>query len=266
MRADFRTWHGTSKCADARRYPTCRDEQVVYDIRGVQGKTDTIAVVAERLAKQQRQFIGDYRLVRVGDSTWAADIRDGQYRRRLTLRYLGREFAGEIIDVVSGRRVRAITLSDVGGVWWRRISAPESLVVKLYRELAGQVVINNVELTPPDILGESRKRMGEYFDASMIGLSLAERQCRSEKEEALCGLDFDPFWNSQDPTGTQVDVLRGADSTRIGIQLRHAYDGKLDTLTFRMVKTPAGWRIHDVEYSDHVSLATLLRGKPPSYR
>lgn len=258
----FHTWYGTSKCADREHQPACTDEQVVYEIRAVKGKTDTISLAAERLVKQQRHFVGDYRLVRVGDSTWSADIRRGQSRGRLTLRYSGGRFVGEIVDLVSSRTVRVIALTDEGSIWRRRISAPESLIVKLYREMAGQVVINNVELEPVGVFFQSQKRMSDYLDRTLISLVLAGRQCSGRTD--VCGLDFDPIWNSQDPGGTQVEFLTGPDSPRIDVQLRHAFDGKLDTLTYRIVKTRDGWRIHDIEYSDHPSLTAILLGKPPS--
>jgi hypothetical protein len=258
----FHTWYGTSKCTDRQHYPACTDEQVVYEIRAVHGKTDTISAIAEKIVKQKREFVADYRLVHVADSTWSTEIRAVRFHGRLTLRYSAQRFAGELIDLESNRRVRAIALTDESAIWRRRISAPESLVVKLYREMAGQAVIGNVELEPLDVFGQSREGMADYLDASLIGLVLADRQC--SRTNGVCNLDFGPIWNSQDPTGTVIEVLTGPDSTRIGVQLRHTYDGKLDTLTYRMVKTRAGWRIHDIEYSDHTSLATMLRGKPPS--
>jgi hypothetical protein len=258
----FHTWYGTSRCVDRQRYPSCADEQVVYEIRPLHGRSDTISVVAERIVNDKRTFLGDYRLAHTQDSTWSGEIPTAQ-SHRLTLRYTARRFTGELVDRASNRLVRVIALIDDGSIWRRRISAPESLVAKLYRELAGEAVMNDSELAPHDLFFESRDVMRHYLDPSLIGLILEDRRC-SERMQGICALDFSPIWNSQDPAGTQIDFLKERDTTRIAVQLRHSYDGRLDTLTYRMIKTPAGWRIHDIEYSNHKSLVTMLRGKPPS--
>ncbi len=135
---------------------------------------------------------------------------------------------------------------------------PLAVVTKLYQEYAAQAVIDSPEFSMEDLFGRPRAAMARYLDDPLIALVLADRACSARKQE-VCNLDFMPIWDAQDAAGATVKISEGKDPSRVPAEI-HSSDG-VRHLTFVMVKSAAGWRIHDIEY-DKGSLVKILRGKP----
>jgi hypothetical protein len=135
---------------------------------------------------------------------------------------------------------------------------PLAVVTKLYQEYAAQAVIDSPEFSMEDLFGRPRAAMARYLDDPLIALVLADRACSARKQE-VCNLDFMPIWDAQDAAGATVKISEGKDPSRVAAEI-HFSDG-VRHFTFVMVKSAAGWRIHDIEY-DKGSLVKILKGKP----
>jgi hypothetical protein len=140
-------------------------------------------------------------------------------------------------------------------------SGPLGTVVKLYQDFAAEAVIDNPDLSL-DLFAQPRAVLSKYLDDSLVALVLKDRECRQRTQE-VCNLDFAPLWDSQDPVGTTVKISETPDAARVLVELRRFERPEVVRLTYRMTRGAAGWRVADIEYSGHASLASLLRGKTP---
>jgi len=139
-------------------------------------------------------------------------------------------------------------------------SAALAAVTKLYQDFAAEAVIDTAELSMPDLFGRPKAAMARYLDDELVALVLADREC-SRRTHEVCNLDFAPIWDSQDMVGATVKIAAGKDSSHVQVEVRYAPNG-VRRLTYVMVHTPAGWRVHDIEYDSHESLVAMLRAKP----
>lgn len=88
------TWRGTSTCVDVEHFPSCRDEQVIYEARLTHTSPDTVAIRADRLVDGRRQFMGELFFTPQVDSSWVADVRTPRTHFTVTLRRAGRRLTG----------------------------------------------------------------------------------------------------------------------------------------------------------------------------
>jgi len=133
-------------------------------------------------------------------------------------------------------------------------------VAKIYQDFAAEAVIDTQDYTILDLFSRPKAALARYLDDELVALVMADRAC-SEKKQEVCNLDFAPIWDSQDMVGTTVTIAEGKDPSRVQVELRIA-PKTVRRLTYVMVKTPAGWRVHDIEYDSHESLVKMLKGKP----
>lgn len=133
-------------------------------------------------------------------------------------------------------------------------------VAKLYQDFAAEAVMDTAELSIPDLFGGPKVTMARYLDDQLIALVMADREC-SRRTQEVCNLDFAPIWDSQDMVGATVKIAQGKDPARVNVDVRFPQN-EVRKLTYVMVKTPAGWRVHDIEYDGHESLVTMLKAKP----
>lgn len=133
-------------------------------------------------------------------------------------------------------------------------------VAKLYQDFAAEAVIDSPELSIEDLFGRPRATLSRYLDAALVSLVLADRAC-SRRTQEVCNLDFSPIWDAQDAVGTVVKISEGKDPSRVLVELQTPDHKDLRRLTYRMVKTPDGWRVHDIEYDSHESLVAMLKRK-----
>src|SRR5690348_5186148 len=75
--------------------------------------------------------------------------------------------------------------------------APIAVITKLYQEFAGEAVIENTDLSTPDLFGRPKAAMARYLDDRLIALVMADRAC-TERTKEICNLDFMPIWDAQD--------------------------------------------------------------------
>jgi Protein of unknown function (DUF3828) len=140
------------------------------------------------------------------------------------------------------------------------VDPAKSVVEKLYRDYAWVVLIDNSGLV--NLVDQSEAELSKYFTASLSNLISKDHKC-AEATQDVCNLDFDPIYDSQDPSGTH--------QLRIG-QMNHASEvmvtflprwssPNMTELRFKMTDTSTGWRIDDIYYRDHESLRSILQQK-----
>jgi hypothetical protein len=97
----------------------------------------------------------------------------------------------------------------------------------------------------------------EYLDSALTRAVLADRACQIRTHEE-CNLDFDPLWDSQDPTGASVQVLPAHDSTRVDARIGYRASTELHVVRYRMRRVGTGWRIADMSGEGWPSLLKTL--------
>jgi hypothetical protein len=137
-------------------------------------------------------------------------------------------------------------------------SGAVAAVAKLYRDFAGGAVIHDRQLSGDNLINQPRSVLTRYVNDSLATLILKDRACVA-REGAICNLDFDPVCDSQDPVGTTVRILATSDTSVVLVKLRYFERPKIRQLTYRMVETPADWRVHDIEYDSGMSLVEILQ-------
>jgi hypothetical protein len=133
-------------------------------------------------------------------------------------------------------------------------------VAKLYQDFAAEAVMETAELSIPDLFGGTKATMTRYLDDQLVALVMADREC-SRRTQEVCNLDFAPIWASQDMVGATVKIAQGKDPARVNVDVRFPQN-EVRKLTYVMVRTAAGWRVHDIEYEGQESLVTMLKSRP----
>lgn len=111
------TWRGTSTCVNREAAPACADEQVVYEIVAVPGKTDEVTVKPDKIVNGRREPMGD--LTFHPDATtpgrWASEIETPRVHALWFLSVKGDAMSGGLILLPSKTAVRAIELRRAQG-------------------------------------------------------------------------------------------------------------------------------------------------------
>ena len=107
----------------------------------------------------------------------------------------------------------------------------------------------------------------QVFDAPLV--ALIRRDQRNARGE-VGALDGDPLCDCQDDAGMTWRIAgvvpQGADKAvaRVRLTFPQTPRPRTDDLTFQLVKTAAGWRIHDIASPDIPSLRGLFLPPPPA--
>jgi hypothetical protein len=128
-------------------------------------------------------------------------------------------------------------------------SSPDAVVRELYqvhRKGYGHVFVK-----------EGRKLQQRFFDQNLAGLIW--KDLTETPEDEVGHLDFDPLYNAQDIHVTRFRVgaptLEG-DRATVLVTFNN-YDRK-EKLKFLMTKTPAGWKISNIDYGEGSTLLKIL--------
>ena len=135
------------------------------------------------------------------------------------------------------------------------LGTPEELVRALCERFAWETEEDAVASgkalleQPPDVLEQ-------YLAEPLVRLHIADRECATASQ-AVCRLDWDPMWASQDPVGaSDVTVSQSADSI---VMVQFTYPtGTHVRLEYVMVEASEGWRIADIRAPAEWSLVEIL--------
>ena len=153
----------------------------------------------------------------------------------------------------------ALASCGVGAASVQEVPPPSraALVSRLYEDFACEVTSDSGCPEGRALVDLKRSALASYFDDQLVELWLADRTCVARTRE-ICNLDFDPVWASQDPVGTSFKVVPTANATIVNVELFHAPTGDRKVLHYTVVRTAAGWRIHDIAHGRTWSLLSLL--------
>lgn len=104
------TWQGTSTCVDKVTFPACHDEEVIYEVRPTAQSADSVTLRADKVVNGSREFMGELVFGRGSGGEWSSEFESPRGRGRWTIRVEGTRMWGGLIDVPSGRQVRAVAL------------------------------------------------------------------------------------------------------------------------------------------------------------
>jgi hypothetical protein len=136
------------------------------------------------------------------------------------------------------------------------VGEARAVVARLYRDFRA-----DADNPAVSFVDQPQSVLARYLEPSLAHLLRAERACVA-RTQAVCRLDFAPLWASQDPDARDVQV-RGTRDPAVVIATLTGSEGSTATeLTYRLVRTRAGWRVHDIKYPGGASLRRLLTPVP----
>jgi hypothetical protein len=152
--------------------------------------------------------------------------------------------------------VVATALSSVGSSASAADTASQA-VARLYRDYAWEAVV--AQPSTPGLAQQPKTVLLKYFTPKLASALAADAACSARNAE-ICALDFAPLWASQDPAAVDLSVSPGTRAGQVGVQFTYPGTGQVLRLTFRLVRTKAGWRVADIVYPSGPSLAQQLEG------
>lgn len=135
-----------------------------------------------------------------------------------------------------------------------------AVVQKLYQDYAWVVLIDDTGLV--GLVDQPETELSKYFTSSLSSLISKDHKCAEETKD-ICNLDFDPIYDSQDPDGAhqlRIEPMNSGSLVRV-VFLRQWSSPVIAELRYKMVRTPAGWRIDDIYYNSHESIRAILQHK-----
>jgi len=126
------------------------------------------------------------------------------------------------------------------------LTGPQVLIVKLYKEYAWEAVIDEPVDSDAGLLEQPVDILNRYFDPHMVSLILRDRVC--EEKNGICRLDYDPIWDSQDPSGAmEMKIQPMADSSKVSVDFIYAGHTTRMHIVYVLSRTRDGWRISDIQ-------------------
>ncbi len=98
----------------------------------------------------------------------------------------------------------------------------------------------------------NRRNLDKYFEKKLA--DLIWKDLTAKKDEAGV-LDFDPFYNTQDPQITKLRIARAEiENNKVVIRVTFENSGVLEKITYILSLTEGRWKIADIEYRDGKTL------------
>ena len=137
-------------------------------------------------------------------------------------------------------------------------AGPASVVYKLYKDYAWEILFGDVPKNDRELLGRSlewqpRNILARYLDDELVGLFIRDQNCIKRNPGEICNLDFSPIWNSQDPAAYDMKIT---DTGKGVVNVEYSYPSNQQKikLSFYVKETGAGWRISDICYENGACL------------
>jgi hypothetical protein len=131
-------------------------------------------------------------------------------------------------------------------------ATPEKFLATIYHHYEGK------DAKGVDIYGKGA--LARYFEPSLVALIAADQAAAAKRGDEP-ELDGDPFIDAQDWEITQLKiaaVMEGADKATATVSFRNFDEAQ--SVTVKLVKLAAGWRIADIVWPDG-SLRALYTDK-----
>jgi Protein of unknown function (DUF3828) len=104
---------------------------------------------------------------------------------------------------------------------------------------------------------DNKEMLSKYFDKELTALFLKDDEC-TKREQGVCNLDFDPIYDAQDFDKETKDLKIVSVSGQPNVFNVTFTNLGTRTLIYNLKKTPKGWRISDIKYSEGPSLEEIL--------
>ncbi|HXT16167.1 MAG TPA: hypothetical protein VN706_11095 [Gemmatimonadaceae bacterium] len=151
----------------------------------------------------------------------------------------------------------ALSVASVVSAQQSKPSAQVAVVLRLYADYACEAVVEPFCDAQHELVDQPRAVLARYFDDRLVRLWLTDR-ARAVRTREVGNLDFSPIWDSQDATGSVVRIVPTADPTIVDAKVYHGSMSQESDLRYTLIKTTAGWRIHDIARGTDWSLVALL--------
>jgi hypothetical protein len=136
------------------------------------------------------------------------------------------------------------------------------VIAQLYREYSWEANPTSSATHSTPLIDQPVSELARFFAPELASLLIEDREC-VRRSGAICRLDWDPIWDSQDPAAEDL-TIRSLTANIVLVRFHHPFSGDRK-LEYHLVRTRAGWRISDIRYMNGVSLLqTLRRGVQPA--
>lgn len=137
-----------------------------------------------------------------------------------------------------------------------------AIIGSLYKAFAWQALSNSNDIFGAPVAQQEGAVLRRYFDQELASLLVKDHQCATASG-ALCNLDFDPIFASQDPAAADLSI-RSAQNNSVVVEFTYPPSGEKVRLEYRLARSQAGWRIVDIRYPgmSGASLKQLLAQLP----
>ncbi|MBZ5535740.1 MAG: hypothetical protein LAO31_07285 [Acidobacteriia bacterium] len=105
------TWRGSSTCINREVAPACKDEQVIYRIKGTAGKPDAVTVEADKIVDGKAVPMGVLEFAYQSmDGSWTSEIETARFHQLWRLVVRGATMTGTLSLLPSKTIVRKLEL------------------------------------------------------------------------------------------------------------------------------------------------------------
>jgi hypothetical protein len=107
------TWHGTSMCADRKSDTACKDEEVVYVVKGMRAVRDTVGMEAFKIINGERISMGMLTLAYSrGSDLWTFELA-ARVHALWAFQVKDSTAHGSLVELPSKRLIRTVHVSRI---------------------------------------------------------------------------------------------------------------------------------------------------------
>ncbi len=105
------SWHGASICVDRQTDTACKDEEVVYVVKGIPSVRDTVEAEAFKIINGERESMGMMRFVYSrGSDSWSFELA-GKVHALWSFQVKDSTINGSLVELPSKRLIRTVHAS-----------------------------------------------------------------------------------------------------------------------------------------------------------
>ncbi|WP_426192162.1 hypothetical protein [Massilia sp. DWR3-1-1] len=133
-------------------------------------------------------------------------------------------------------------------------------VASMYRNFAWEALSSDSDVFGEGLAHQPVSTLSQFFDKRLAKMIVEESACQ-QRTQAICTLDFDLLFNSQDPRVVDLRIALTSPNT-VDVTFKDPVTDKATLITYTVARQADGWRISDVLYREEGprSLRTLLAG------